>query len=408
MADMKPPLNASSCLLLADGSAFWGKSVGATQTAIGEICFNTGMTGYQEVLTDPSYAGQIVTFTFPHIGNVGCNPEDLESHPRSSSVSGSASDSRSSNEAVVHQRRGAVGVVLREDITAPSNFRSVLSFSDWLKAEGIAGIAGVDTRKLTRHIRKAGAQNAMIVDRDSWMVNREKLVAKLQAHPSMAGMELAKTVTAIKPYEWQEREWQLGEKKKPASANHHVVAIDFGEKLNILRCLVERGCKVSVVPAQASAEEIMKLKPDGIFISNGPGDPSATVQYAGQTLKPLIDSGLPVFGICLGHQLLGLALGAKTEKMHQGHRGANHPVKNLDTGAVEITSQNHGFCVSKESLPADVEATHVSLFDGCLEGLRHKSKPVFSVQYHPEASPGPNDSKYLFDKFVGMMDAKTH
>ncbi len=377
----KTPPNANACLILADGTVFFGNQFGHIGTATGEICFNTGMTGYQEVLTDPSYAGQIITFTFPHIGNVGCNREDIESH-----------------------KPACAGLVVREPITEPSNFRSGQHLDAWLKDHKIPGISGVDTRSLTRHIRSHGAQNAMIVEVGS----RQLAVDKLKAHPLMKGLDLAKSVTTGKSYEWTEGVW------KPKSANcqlptairHHVVAIDYGEKLNILRSLAERGCKVTVVPAATSAEEILALQPSGIFLSNGPGDPAATNSYSGPVLRKLIESGLPVFGICLGHQLLSLALGGKTEKMAQGHRGANHPVKNLLTGAVEITSQNHGFAVLPESLPQECEITHVSLFDGSVEGFRHKNKPVFAVQYHPESSPGPHDSRYLFDKFVGLMEKR--
>jgi carbamoyl-phosphate synthase small subunit len=378
------PLHA--CLILADGEVFSGAGLGAVGQSIGEICFNTAMTGYQEVLTDPSYAGQIITFTFPHIGNVGCNAEDIES-----------------NRPVV------AGLVLREPITEPSNFRSGEHLDSWLKRNRISGVSGVDTRALTRHIRAHGAQNAAIIVSEKAIGDAEieKVKAQLTKFPSMEGLELAKTVTTNSNYIWQQTEWQLGKGYGNISnPKRKVVAIDFGEKLNILRSLAERGCDVTVVPSTASADDIRKLKPDGVFLSNGPGDPSATSRYADQTLKALVADGTPIFGICLGHQLLSLALGAKTEKMHQGHRGANHPVKNLKTGAVEITSQNHGFCVVAESLPADVEITHVSLFDGTIEGIAHKTKPVFSVQYHPESSPGPNDSKYLFDQFITLMDTK--
>lgn len=375
-----------ACLILADGEVFFGEGVGAIGQTVGEICFNTAMTGYQEVLTDPSYAGQIITFTFPHIGNVGCNPEDIES-----------------------TRPVVAGLVLREPITEPSNFRSAEHLDSWLKKNRISGISGVDTRALTRYIRDHGAQNAAIVVSAQPVSDAEieSVRKKLKAFPSMEGMELAKTVTTSNPYAWQETEWRLGKGYGTISKpKQKVVAIDFGEKLNILRSLAERDCDVTVVPSTTSAEDIKKLKPDGVFLSNGPGDPAATAKYADNILKQLVADGVPIFGICLGHQLLALALGAKTEKMHQGHRGANHPVKNLKTGTVEITSQNHGFCVVPESLPKDVEITHISLFDGSIEGIAHKTKPVFSVQYHPESSPGPNDSKYLFDQFIQMMGEK--
>jgi carbamoyl-phosphate synthase small subunit len=385
MTKTMPPY-ANACLMLADGTVFYGNGIGATGITAGEICFNTAMTGYQEVLTDLSFAGQIITFTFPHIGNVGCNDED--------------------NEAV---RPAASGLVLRELPTDPSNFRSESSFNDWLVAKGLTGIYGVDTRALTRHIRQAGAQNAVIFHaKKGEAINLEALQKALSACPDMTGRELAASVSTDKPYEWNQTAWTLGEGFGTLDKHsYHVVAIDYGEKLNILRRLAERGCKVTVVPATISAEDILKYKPDGIFLSNGPGDPAATGAYAVPVLKKLINSGVPMFGICLGHQLIGQALGGKTEKLKQGHRGANHPVKNLETGAVEITSQNHGFAVIADSLPADVKVTHVSLFDGTVEGLRSLSKPVFTVQYHPESSPGPHDSQYLFDLFVkSMQEAK--
>jgi len=381
--DVAIPPHANACLMLADGAVFFGESIGASATGIGEICFNTGMTGYQETLTDPSYAGQIITFTFPHIGNVGCNDEDIEAN-----------------------KPFCAGLVVRERPTSPSNFRSRISLDDWLKQWNIPGICGIDTRQLTRHIRQKGAQNAIIVASGEWQVASKKkvLLEKLREHPSMEGLDLAKTVTTQKPYEWTKGLWSLATCHSPLATKFHVVAIDYGEKLNILRSLAERGCKVTVVPAKTPAEDILKLKPDGIFLSNGPGDPAATGKYAVPILQKLISSGTPIFGICLGHQLLGLALGGKTEKLKQGHRGANQPVKNLETGNVEITSQNHGFAVIAESLPKNVKVTHVSLFDSSNEGLRCTDKPVFSVQYHPESSPGPHDSQYLFDNFVKMMD----
>ncbi len=387
MPNTKPvlPSSLNAALLLADGTVFWGRGVGAEGTALGEICFNTAMTGYQEVLTDPSYQGQIVTFTFPHIGNVGCNAEDIESE----------------NARVM----GASGLVIREPITTPSNFRSTLHFNDWLIKRGLTGICGIDTRALTRHIRKNGAQNVLIAYMESNAnIDIKALQKQLATHPSLEGLELAKNVTTHKPYEWQAMRWKLGEGYKEAhNPEYHVVAIDYGEKLNILRCLASLGCKITVVPADTSAEQILAFKPDGVFLSNGPGDPAATGKYAIPVIQKLIETGLPLFGICLGHQLLGLACGGKTEKMHQGHRGANHPIKNLETGQVEITSQNHGFVVTEKSLPSHVAVTHKSLFDSTVAGLKFKDKPVFSVQYHPEASPGPHDSLYLFQQFVGMM-----
>ena len=378
------PPNADACLVLADGKVFFGKGIGADRIGMGEICFNTGMTGYQETLTDPSFAAQIITFTFPHIGNVGCNDEDIESlHPYAS------------------------GMVIRDLPTQPSNFRSRIALDAWLKQHKIPGIAGVDTRALTRYIRKMGAQNAAIVRVQGAQINIQEVLGQLKTVPDMEGRELAATVTTTQPYEWAEGVWKLPpEPQTQNTKRHHVVAIDYGEKLNILRCLAERGCKVTVVPAQTSAEDILAYKPDGIFLSNGPGDPAATGKYAVPVLQKLITSGVPIFGICLGHQLLGLAVGGKTAKLKQGHRGANQPVKNLETGAVEITSQNHGFAVVASSLPANVKVTHLSLFDDTVEGLRATDKPVFAVQYHPESSPGPHDSQYLFDNFVKMMEKK--
>ncbi|MEQ1789207.1 MAG: glutamine-hydrolyzing carbamoyl-phosphate synthase small subunit [Rickettsiales bacterium] len=380
------PPNATACLLLADGKIFFGKIIGANKTSIGEICFNTGLVGYQETLTDPSYAGQIITFTFPHIGNVGCNVDDIEA-----------------------EKIFASGLVIRENITEPSNFRSQQHLNDWLIANEIIGICGVDTRALTRHIRQNGAQNAMIfsIRKDEFATQLEEAREELRGFPNMVGMELAKNVSTTKPYQWTQGEWKLNQKSQTKNAElYHVVAIDYGEKLNILRCLAERNCKITVVPSDTSAEKILKYQPDGIFLSNGPGDPAATSEYAVPILKELIASDVPIFGICLGHQLLARALGGKTAKMPQGHRGANHPVKNLATGAVEITSQNHGFAVLAESLPAGVIVTHTSLFDGTVEGLRVEGKPIFSVQYHPESSPGPHDSTYLFDEFVKIMSKK--
>ncbi len=372
----------NAMLLLADGSVFYGYGIGSEGMADGEICFNTAMTGYQEILTDPSYTGQIITFTFPHIGNTGTNSEDIES---------------------LHA--GANGLVIREPITQASNYRAEEGLNAWLEERGITGICGIDTRALTRKIRLQGAQNVLIVHSgEGKLPSPVSLQDKIAAIPSLNGLELAADVSTHHDYSWNQTRWRWGEGYNEAtSTQFHVVAIDFGQKLNILRSLASRGCKVTVVPAKTKAREILALKPDGIFVSNGPGDPAATGQYALRTLRELIDASLPVFGICLGHQLVALALGAHTEKMHQGHRGANHPVKNQLSGMVEITSQNHGFVVTQNSLPEDVEVTHLSLFDGTIEGLRHREKPVFSVQYHPESSPGPHDSQYLFDHFIELM-----
>ena len=381
---MNKDLQRPATLLLADGTVFSGIGIGAEHSTIGEICFNTAMTGYQEVLTDPSYAGQIITFTFPHIGNVGCNPEDFEA-----------------------KTPHCAGLVLREIPTLPSNFRSVISLDEWLVKQGISGIAGVDTRALTRHIRKHGAQNAMILSGqetgDSGQI--QESLSELKSFPSMKGLELAADVTTKKTYEWKEPLWQLNlyTIQRSPSTNYQVVAIDYGIKHNILRNLAEAGCRITVMPAATSAKDILALKPDGIFLSNGPGDPAATGQYSLPIIKELIASGIPIFGICLGHQMLALALGAQTEKMTQGHRGANHPVKELSSGRVMITSQNHGFAVSKEGLPADLEVTHISLFDGTIQGLKHKTKPIFCLQGHPEASPGPHDTHEYFRQFVDMM-----
>jgi len=372
------PPASDAALVLADGSVFRGLGVGAEGRAVGEICFNTAMTGYQEILTDPSYAGQIITFTFPHIGNVGANAEDVEA-----------------------DAPAARGLVLRADLTQPSNFRSVEPLDRWLRANRLIGIAGVDTRRLTRLIRSGGFQTAGI---DHGAVNVESLAADVAAWPGLEGMDLAKEVTCARGYTWDETGWRpesgYGRMSEPS---RRVIVVDYGVKKNILRSVASLGCRVTVVPADTSADEIMAHEPDGIVLSNGPGDPAATGEYAVPVIRELVATGKPVFGICLGHQMLALALGARTVKMANGHRGANHPIKNLDTGLVEITSQNHGFVVDGESLPASVEPTHVSLFDGTLAGLRVEGKPVFSVQFHPEASPGPQDSHYLFRAFAEWM-----
>jgi carbamoyl-phosphate synthase small subunit len=372
-------------LVLADGTVIAGQGLGAVGSAVGEVCFNTAMTGYQEILTDPSYAGQIITFTFPHIGNVGANREDTET----------------SNLAM---RSGVRGCVLRADITGPSNYRAIEPLDRWLKARGIIAIAGVDTRALTARIREDGMPNGVIAHEPSGEFHLDKLKAEAKAWPGLLGLDLVPEVTAGQSYTWDETLWTWGEgygrQERPEV---HVVAIDYGLKRNILRCLAAAGCKVTVVPATATADEILDRKPDGVFLSNGPGDPAATGEYAVPQIKKLVYSGLPVFGICLGHQMLGLALGAKTHKMHQGHHGANHPVKDFTTGKVEITSMNHGFAVDRDTLPASAEETHRSLFDGSNCGLKLKGKPVFSVQYHPEASPGPQDSHYLFTRFINLI-----
>lgn len=380
------PQDATGILVLADGSVFWGYGLGHAGTAVGELCFNTGMTGYQEVLTDPSYAGQIVTFTFPHIGNTGTNAQDNEArHP------------------------AARGLVLRADITAPANWRATESLQDWLTQYGLVGIYGLDTRALTAWIRDTGAPNAVIAYNPDGKFDVEALLAEAKAWPGLEGMDLALDVTCKQSYAWDETVWAWrGEGKagydRCQETSYHVVAVDYGAKQNILRLLASAGCRVTVVPAQTSAADIFALKPDGVFLSNGPGDPAATGIYAVPMIQELLRRGLPVFGICLGHQLLALALGARTAKMPRGHRGVNHPVKELATGRVEITSQNHGFMVLPETLPSEAEVTHVSLFDGSNEGLRLKDRPAFSVQYHPEASPGPHDSRFLFERFTTMMD----
>ena len=376
------PQGTNAVLLLADGSVFFGRGVGSEGITTGEICFNTAITGYQEILTDPSYSGQIITFTFPHIGNVGTNNEDIEG-----------------------QSPACKGLILQSDITEPANFRNSQHLNKWLAGHRITGLSGIDTRALTRHIRKNGAQNALICYKKEGVVDFRVLREQLRQVPSLIGMELAEGVSRKSQGTWNETEWKLHQGfGKMVRRDFKVVAIDYGAKLNILRCLVEQGCDVTIVPAKTSAEEILALRPDGIFLSNGPGDPAATGRYAIPVIKKLVASNIPLFGICLGHQLLALALGAKTEKMHQGHRGANHPVKNLATGRVEITSQNHGFVVAKDSLPRGVAITHISLFDGTIEGIELQGKPVFSVQHHPESSPGPHDSHYLFGQFIGVMD----
>lgn len=377
-SNIKPPSNATGVIVLSDGTVIWGRGFGAETNSVGEICFNTSMTGYQEILTDPSYASQIVTFTFPHIGNVGANDEDIETiNPP------------------------ARGLIVRENVTAPSNWRAVKHFDEWLKSYNLVGISDIDTRALTALIRDKGAPVGVIAHSPSGTFDIEALQKQAKEWPGLKGMDLAKDVSCTQTYKWDEGLWALGEGyKKQEKPLYKVVAIDYGAKRNILRCLASAGCEVTVVPASASAEDILAHNPDGVFLSNGPGDPAATGEYAVPTIKALIEKDIPIFGICLGHQLLSLALSAKTRKMHLGHRGANHPVKDIETGKVEITSQNHGFEVLESSLPANVSATHISLFDDSNEGIKVKGKPIFSVQYHPEASPGPQDSHYLFQRFV--------
>jgi carbamoyl-phosphate synthase small subunit len=376
---------ATALLVLADGTVFEGFGVGASGSAVGEVCFNTAMTGYEEVLTDPSYAGQIITFTFPHIGNVGTNEEDIET------VNMAATP-------------GARGVVLHTAITPSSNYRATRHLDQWLRARGIIGLSGLDTRALTSLIRQKGMPNAVIAHEPNGSFDLAALKKEAREWPGLVGMDLVPMVTSGQRFTWDETAWiwdeGFGRQENP---EFHVVAIDYGIKRNILRLLAGSGCKVTVVPAQTSAADIIALKPDGVFLSNGPGDPAATGEYAVPVIRDLIAKDIPTFGICLGHQMLGIAVGAKTMKMHQGHHGANHPVKDLTTGKVEITSMNHGFAVDRATLPANATETHVSLFDGSNCGLALKGKPVFSVQYHPEASPGPRDSHYLFARFVEMM-----
>ena len=381
-------------LVLADGTAIQGFGIGAVGHAVGEVCFNTAMTGYQEIITDPSYAGQIISFTFPHIGNVGTNDEDNEI---------------SNQENLNQQNAVTQGIIIREDITQPANYRAVAHLDSWLKTRGLIGLAGVDTRALTRHIRENGMFNATVAHAPDADFNIDELAAAAKEFPGLEGLDLAARVTTATHYNWSQGRWEWekgfaeGDNTSPLKK---VVAMDFGIKNNILRCLSSAGCEVITVPGTTKADDILAMNPDGVFLSNGPGDPAATGDYAVPEIEKLIASGKPIFGICLGHQMLALALGAKTSKMKQGHHGANHPVKDLTTGKVEITSMNHGFTVDRESLPENVEETHLSLFDGTNCGVKLKDQPVFSVQYHPEASPGPQDSHYLFDRFVASMSDK--
>ncbi|MCW5625870.1 MAG: glutamine-hydrolyzing carbamoyl-phosphate synthase small subunit [Burkholderiales bacterium] len=372
--------SAPAILALADGTVFRGRSIGAPGLTAGEVVFNTAMSGYQEILTDPSYSRQIVTLTYPHIGNTGVNPEDVEA-------------------ARIH----AAGLVVRELPIRPSNFRMTRDLSSYLRDEGVPAIAGIDTRKLTRILREKGAQSGCLMAGD---VDEAKALAAARAFPGLAGMDLAKVVSCEQPYEWTETDWKLGVGYgRTRDTKFHVVAYDYGVKRNILRLLAGRQCRITVLPAQATAADALALKPDGIFLSNGPGDPEPC-DYAIRAIRELFDAAIPMFGICLGHQLMGLASGAKTLKMKFGHHGANHPVQDLDTGRVMITSQNHGFAVDPASLPANARVTHVSLFDGSLQGFARTDVPAFCFQGHPEASPGPHDVGYLFDRFVGLMEKK--
>ena len=382
---LEPTLSFAPALLaLADGTLFEGYSIGAEGLVPGEVVFNTAMTGYQEILTDPSYCGQIITFTFPHIGNVGANDEDVEA----------------TNAALR-------GVVIRADVTSPSNYRAVLHLDEWLKRRGIVALSGIDTRALTRLIREKGMPKGAIVHAPDGIIDSSALQRAAAAWSGLEGLDLAKEVTCAQTGTWDQTSWRWNEGYgRVGASSRHVVVLDYGVKRNILRMLASEGTRLTVMPATTPAEDVLAHKPDGVFLSNGPGDPAATGEYAVPVIRTLIDTGLPVFGICLGHQMLALALGAKTEKMKQGHHGANHPVKNLATGRVEIVSMNHGFTVARDSLPAGVSETHVSLFDQTNCGLALKDRPVFSVQYHPEASPGPHDSHYLFKRFTDAIDKK--
>ncbi len=375
----------TALLVLADGTVIEGKGLGAAGVAVGEVCFNTALTGYQEILTDPSYAGQIVTFTFPHIGNIGTNDEDIEDL----------------NPAA---RAGAVGAIFKADVTDPSSYRSAAHLDQWLKRRGIVALSNLDTRALTVLIREKGAPNAVIAHAPDGVFDLDDLKKRAAEWPGLVGLDLAKEVTSGQSSSWRETPWVwdegYGEQAEPSM---HIVAIDYGVKRNILRLLAGLGARVTVVPAKTSAADILAMKPDGIFLSNGPGDPAATGEYAVPVIRDLLETGIPIFGICLGHQMLALALGGRTVKMHQGHHGANHPVKDYTTGKVEIVSMNHGFAVDGESLPEGVEETHVSLFDGSNCGISLIGKPVFSVQHHPEASPGPQDSHYLFRRFANLI-----
>ncbi len=377
----QPPSHPTACLALADGTLFFGHGFGATGETVAELCFNTAMTGYQEIMTDPSYAGQVVTFTFPHIGNTGVTPEDDETADPV-----------------------AAGMVVKWDPTTPSNWRSVDTLSNWLAARGRIAIGGIDTRRLTRTIRQQGAPHVALAHDPDGKFDTKALVARARAFSGLEGLDLAREVTCAQSYRWDEMRWAWPQGySRQEAPKYKVVAVDFGAKRNILRCLASVGCDVTVLPATATAEEVLAHDPDGVFLSNGPGDPAATGAYAVPMIRDVLKADLPVFGICLGHQMLALALGARTVKMNHGHHGANHPVKDHDTGKVEITSMNHGFAVDGQSLPDGVVESHVSLFDGSNCGIRLADRPVFSVQHHPEASPGPQDSFYLFEKFAACM-----
>jgi carbamoyl-phosphate synthase small subunit len=410
MAEAKPmpmPEGATGVLVLASGDVVWGRGFGAEGQAVGEVCFHTAMTGYQEIMTDPSFAGQIINFTFPHIGNVGANPDDVEA-----------------------DAPHALGMIVREDVTEPSNFRATEHLDAWMAKHARIGLSRVDTRALTRRIRQGGAPNGVIAHSRAGAFDIPLLLEMARAWPGLEGMDLAATVSTETHYGWEGGVWRLGfgydeisssqrklgsqaagdaleaqdpDFRQDDGSRPHVVAIDYGSKRNIFRNLARAGAKVTVLPATATFEQAMSFEPDGFFLSNGPGDPAATGEYAVPVIQAMLESGKPVFGICLGHQLMALAVGAKTSKMFQGHRGANHPVKRLSDGAVEITSMNHGFAVLSETLPANARETHVSLFDGSNAGFELTDRPAFAVQYHPEASPGPQDSLYLFERFVGMM-----
>jgi len=384
MPSSMPSPKPTACLALADGSVFFGKGFGATGETVAELVFNTAMTGYQEIMTDPSYAGQVVTFTFPHIGNVGTTAQDDETADPV-----------------------AAGMVAKWDPTEPSNWRATGDLAGWLLAKGRIGIAGIDTRRLTRAIRQQGTPHVALAHDPQGNFDLGRLVARARGWSGMVGLDLARGVSCTQSYRWDEQRWAWPDGyTRRTGPGLRVVALDYGAKRNILRCLASSGCEVTVLPATATAAEVLALNPEGVFLSNGPGDPAATGAYAVPMIRGVLAADLPVFGICLGHQMLALALGAQTIKMNHGHHGANHPVKDLETGKVEITSMNHGFTVDSQTLPRGVRETHVSLFDGSNCGIRMDGKPVFSVQYHPEASPGPQDSYYLFDRFAAAMRAR--